>query len=126
MQTEPWRCGDRSIRKKLDRGLENQGTGKIKWVGWEAGARICTATLSSTHCVPSLELGALGSEGRYRSPRSQRLMGSLGKQSSQYRTQPGQPGRSPRAGCRNDQRCSGKASPRRFDRVPALKHEVLL
>lgn len=25
MQTEPWRRGDRIIRKKLDRGLENQG-----------------------------------------------------------------------------------------------------
>lgn len=25
MQTEPWRHGDRSIRKKLDRGLENRG-----------------------------------------------------------------------------------------------------
>lgn len=33
MQTEPWRCGDRSIRKKLDRGLENQKAGEIRWVG---------------------------------------------------------------------------------------------
>lgn len=69
MQTEPWRCGDRSIRKKLDRGLENQATRRLGGWGWEAGARICAATLSSTHCVPSPELGALGREGRCRPPR---------------------------------------------------------
>ena len=58
MQTEPWRHGDRSIRKKLDRGLEkSEEPERLGGWGWEDGARICVATLSSTPCILCLKLG---------------------------------------------------------------------
>ena len=90
MQTEPWRRGDRSIRKKLDRGLEKSGEPeRLGGWGWEDGGRVFVATLSSTPCVLCLKLrvGVLWSKERCsplpQPPVTHRL---LEKQGSQHRT----------------------------------------
>ena len=90
MQTEPWRHGDRSIRKKLDRGLEkSEEPERLGGWGWEDGARICVATVSSTPCILCLKLrvGVLWSKERCsplpQPPVTHRL---LEKQGSQHRT----------------------------------------